>query len=233
MQVVAGADARTPARSRARAAARSSGVVIFTLRSSPCHDRDRMPGALGQHRLVGGVARRAPPRRDRVAARRAGIPAASAPARARRAESSRRRRPRRPIDALHGVAHRHRRHRRAGRRRRRRSRDRSARARRTAAPRRGPARRRRRRGSAATPAAHRILPPRAAGHDRARRASSRRPVGGRRPRAPAGSTTTSCVTRGMAVERRDAALQHRPAAEVEQLLGHRRAHARRHARPRR
>ena len=57
VQVVAGADphAASGAAQVARASARSSVVVIFTLRGSPSTSVHRVAGALGQHRFVGGV----------------------------------------------------------------------------------------------------------------------------------------------------------------------------------
>ena len=61
VQVVAGADARTarrPPDGDARARARSAAVVIFTLASSPATSRTAMPGLLGEHRLVGAATRR-------------------------------------------------------------------------------------------------------------------------------------------------------------------------------
>ena len=185
----------------ARAAARSSGVVIFTLRSSPSTIADRMPRLLGEHRLVG---RRRAGRAERNRVRehaRGEIPAASARARSRRAESSAAT-ARAGIDALDGVADGDRR---APRRRASRTpaMTRSISAGVDERPRRvvnqhhvDVCRQRRQ------PLRDGILPPRAAGHDRCRDASQARRATVRRRRDSGGrSTTTSCDDRGMRIER--------------------------------
>ena len=222
MQVVARADAREPGHGGAdvREIVRRRDLHIALVAG---HDAHRVSGALGQHRVVG-----------RVDAARGGRQRVfeDAPA-----ESLRRLR--QPdllarqrlgddlaieIDALHGVARSHGRHRRAvlGR-----GRDHAIDQPDVGERPRGVVHENRidARGERGKPQPHGILPALAAGDEAARarrRTDERRP--GRHERRR--QDDDELIDARMHVEHFHAALQHRPAAEIEQRLGHVRAHAR-------